>query len=76
MVIDDIHGQRLAFIALDSSTRSSFGAFAEAAAGQHYLFLTATRARVLGVAAEHGARVPLAGIDFYALPSLGYLREP
>jgi GTP cyclohydrolase II len=76
VVIDDGQGQRLAFIALDSSTRSSFAAFAEVAAGQHYLFLTATRARVLGVTAEHGARVPLAGIDFDALPSLSYLREP
>jgi GTP cyclohydrolase II len=76
VLIDDGRGQRLAFIALDSSTRSSYSAFAEVAAGQHYLFLTATRARVLGVAAEHGARVPLAGIDFDALPSLSYLREP
>ena len=76
VVIDDGHGQRLAFIALDSSTRSSFSAFAQAAADRHYLFLTATRARVLGVAAEHGARVPLAGIDFDALPSLSYRREP
>ena len=76
VVIDDSHGQRLAFIALDSSTRSSFNAFAQAAAGRHYLFLTATRARVLGVNAEHGARVPLAGIDFDGLPSLSYLREP
>jgi GTP cyclohydrolase II len=76
VVIDDGNGQRLAFIALDSSTRSSFSAFAQAAADRHYLFLTATRARVLGVTAEHGARVPLAGIDFDALPSLSYLREP
>lgn len=75
VVIDDRQGQRLAFIALDSSTRSSLSTFAEVAADQHYLFLTATRARVLGVRAEHGARVPLAGIEFDALPSLSYLRE-
>ncbi len=76
VVIDDGHGQRLAFIALDSSTRTSFTAFATAAEDRHYLFLTATRARVLGVSAERGARVPLAGIDFDALPSLSYLRDP
>jgi GTP cyclohydrolase II len=76
VVIDDGHGQRLAFIALDSSTRTSYTAFATAAEDRHYLFLTATRARVLGVSAERGARVPLAGIDFDALPSLSYLRDP
>ena len=75
VVIDDGQGQRLAFIALDSSTRSSYAAFAGVAAGQHYLFLTATRARVLGVAADDGALVPLAGVDFDALPSLSYLRD-
>lgn len=31
---------------------------------------------MLGVSAERGARVPLAGIDFDALPSLSYLRDP
>ncbi|MCS4278224.1 GTP cyclohydrolase II [Stenotrophomonas rhizophila] len=76
VVIDNGQGQRLAFIALDSSTRTSFTAFAAAAEDRHYLFLTATRARVLGVSAERGARVPLAGIDFDALPSLSYLRDP
>lgn len=63
-------------IALDSATTSSFAAFAAAARERHYLFLTATRARVLGVEAPQGARLPLSGVAFEALPSLGYLREP
>ena len=76
VLLHDGQGQRLAVIALDSATASSFAAFATAAQQRHYLFLTATRARVLGVEAAHGARLPLAGIAFDALPSLGYLREP
>ena len=75
VVIDDGHGQRLAFIALDSATAASFDAFAEAAKGLHYLFLTQVRARVLGVDAPDGARLPLAGVRFDALPALGYLRQ-
>ena len=76
VLLHDGQGQRLAVIALDSATASSFAAFAAAARERHYLFLTATRARVLGVEAPAGARLPLAGVAFDALPSLGYLREP
>jgi GTP cyclohydrolase II len=76
VLLHDGQGQRLAVIALDSATASSFAAFANAARERHYLFLTATRARVLGVEAPQGARLPLAGVAFDALPSLGYLREP
>ena len=68
--------QRLAVIALDSATARSFDAFAGLADGHHYLFLTETRARVLGMEAPHGVRLPLRGVQFDALPSLGYLREP
>ncbi len=76
VLLHDGQGQRLAVIALDSATASSFATFASAARQRHYLFLTATRARVLGVEAPEGARLPLAGVAFDALPSLGYLREP
>ncbi len=51
VLLHDGQGQRLAVIALDSATASSFAAFASAARERHYLFLTATRARVLGVEA-------------------------
>ncbi|MBN5096650.1 GTP cyclohydrolase II RibA [Stenotrophomonas maltophilia] len=76
VLLHDGQGQRLAVIALDSATTSSFAAFAAAARERHYLFLTATRACVLGVEAPQGARLPLSGVAFEALPSLGYLREP
>ena len=75
VVISAEGGQRLAVIALDSATASSFQTFADLAHGQHYLYLTPTRARVLGVEAPQGTRLPLAGVAFSALPSLGYLRE-
>lgn len=75
VLIGDDQGQRLAVIALDSATTRSFDAFASLARGRHYLYLTATRARVFGVEAAQGVRVPLAGVAFDALPSLGYLRE-
>lgn len=75
VVIGDEQGERLAVIALDSATARSFDAFAALAADRHYLFLTETRARVLGVEAVGGVRLPLAGVAFDALPSLGYLRE-
>ncbi|GAB3064781.1 GTP cyclohydrolase II RibA [Stenotrophomonas tumulicola] len=76
VVIGDGHGQRTAVIALDSATARSFDAFAALSGDRHYLFLTETRARVLGVDAPSGVRLPLAGTAFDALPSLGYLREP
>lgn len=76
VVLSEGAGQRLAVIALDSATARSFADFAAVAEDRHYLFLTATRARVLGVEAVDGARLPLAGVAFDELPSLGYLREP
>jgi len=76
VVISGAPAQRLAVIALDSATARSFDAFAALAGGRHYLYLTSVRARVLGVEADAGARLPLAGVAFDALPSLGYLREP
>ena len=79
VVITDDTGQRMAVIALDSATARSFETFAGLADDRHYLFLTETRARVLGVEgieAAQGVRIPLAGIPFDALPQLGYLREP
>lgn len=75
VVLTAAGGQRMAVIALDSATARSFEAFAALAAGRHFLFLTSTRARILGVDAPDGARLPLAGIAFDALPSLGYLRD-
>lgn len=76
VVIGDDQGHRTALIALDSATARSFETFAGLAADRHYLFLTETRARVLGVEAPAGVRLPLAGVAFDDLPSLGYLRGP
>lgn len=76
VVVSDATGRRTAVIALDSATARSFADFASLADGRHYLFLTETRARVLGTDAPDGMRLPLAGISFDALPSLGYLRGP
>lgn len=76
VLLRDANGRRMAVIALDSATVRSYQAFAELAGQQHFLFLTSTRARVFGIQAEHGVRVPLTGIAFDALPALGYLREP
>lgn len=76
VVISQRDGQRTAVIALDSATSRSFDAFARLSGDRHYLFLTEIRTRVLGVEAPQGARLPLAGVAFDALPLLGYLREP
>ncbi|RXD74364.1 GTP cyclohydrolase, partial [Xanthomonas perforans] len=38
-------GQARAVLALDSSTAQSYAAFARAARGRHYLFVTPTRAQ-------------------------------
>jgi GTP cyclohydrolase II len=71
-----VHGpQRSAVIALDSATAASFNAFAQAADQKHYLFLTRPRAQTLGIAAEHGIRIPLADRAFDSLPALAYLRD-
>jgi GTP cyclohydrolase II len=75
VVLRDGERPARAVMALDSSTAHSYAAFAEAAGGQHYLFLTPTRAHVLGLDAPTGARVPLAGVSYDALASLAYLRQ-
>ena len=75
VVLRDRHGHSRAVLALDSSTAHSYAAFAEAAGGRHYLFLTPTRAGVLGLQAPQGARVPLAGVSYDELASLAYLRQ-
>lgn len=67
--------RRLATIALDSSSPESFAAFADAAGQQHYLFLTAARARTLGIDSEGGVRIALAGQAFAGLPALAWLRD-
>jgi len=66
---------RLATMALDSASPAGFTAFADAAAGRHYLFLTTPRARTLGIDTSHGVRIPLAGQGFDSLPALAYLRD-
>ncbi|MCD7098379.1 GTP cyclohydrolase II RibA [Stenotrophomonas sp. MMGLT7] len=75
VMIEDGHGTRRAVMALDSSTEQSYAAYAQAAGHRHYLFLTATRAAVLGLQAPHGARIPLGERSFDSLAALGYLRE-
>ncbi|KAB7767091.1 GTP cyclohydrolase II RibA [Xanthomonas maliensis] len=68
-------GPARALLALDSSTAQSYAAFARAAQHQHYLFVTPTRARVLGLEAPAGARVALASHDYDRLAALAYLRD-
>ncbi|MCC8617924.1 GTP cyclohydrolase II RibA [Xanthomonas vesicatoria] len=68
-------GQARAVLALDSSTAQSYAAFARAAQGRHYLFVTPTRAQVLGLTAPEGARVALADYSYDQLAALAYLRD-
>ncbi|MEA9587397.1 GTP cyclohydrolase II RibA [Xanthomonas sp. WHRI 10064A] len=68
-------GQARAVLALDSSTAQSYAAFARAAQGRHYLFVTPTRAQVLGLTAPQGARVALADYSYDQLAALAYLRD-
>ncbi|MBB4131495.1 MULTISPECIES: GTP cyclohydrolase II RibA [unclassified Xanthomonas] len=68
-------GQARAVLALDSSTAQSYAAFARAAQGRHCLFITPTRAQVLGLSAPQGARVALAGYSYDQLAALAYLRD-
>ncbi len=67
--------RRLATTALDSSSPAGFEAFAQAAAQQHYLHLTAPRAQTLGIVNAQGIRIALAGQAFATLPALAYLRD-
>jgi len=67
--------RRLATMALDSASPAGFATFARAADDRHYLFLTAARARTLGIDGAHGIRIALAGHGFDDLPALAYLRD-
>ena len=67
-------GATLAALALDAADQTAFEAFGAALGGRHELFLTATRAAVLGLAAPTGALVPLGGVGFAEACHLGYLR--
>ncbi|CAD7727022.1 GTP cyclohydrolase-2 [Xanthomonas hydrangeae] len=69
------NGQARAVLALDSSTAQSYAAFARAAQGRHYLFVTPTRAQVLGLSAPQGARVALIEHSYDQLAALAYLRD-
>ncbi|HEY0334266.1 MAG TPA: GTP cyclohydrolase II RibA [Stenotrophomonas sp.] len=75
VVLRDRDGRQRAVMALDSSTARSHAAFAQAAGDRHYLYLTPTRAGVLGLVAPHGARIALAGVSYDDLASLAYLRD-
>jgi len=75
VVLRDGPGQIRAVMALDSSTAHSYAAFAQASQQRHYLFLTPTRAAVLGLHAPQGVRVPLAGVSYDDLAALAYLRQ-
>ncbi|APP79202.1 GTP cyclohydrolase II RibA [Xanthomonas hortorum] len=68
-------GQARAVLALDSSTAQSYAAFARAAQGRHYLFVTPTRAQVLDLSAPQGARVALVEHSYDQLAALAYLRD-
>ncbi|WIH05495.1 GTP cyclohydrolase II RibA [Xanthomonas translucens pv. graminis] len=75
VVIEGGDGQARAVLALDSSTAQSYLSFTQAAAQRHYLFLTPTRAQVLGLVAPQGARIALAEQSYDALAALAYLRS-
>jgi len=72
VVVDDA-GAGTAVLSIEGVTPETFASFDEASGGQHQLFLSPTRARVLGLDAPHGARTPLAGHAFDALAELAYL---
>ena len=67
-------GQQLVVLALDCATPASYDAFAEQAAQQHQLLLTAERAAALGDTRGQSLRLPLAGIRHADLPALAWLR--
>lgn len=75
VIITRHDGQARAVLALDSSTERSYQAFAQAAGQRHYLYLTPTRAGVLGLDAPQGARIALDGVSYDRLASLAYLRD-
>ncbi|WP_045770642.1 GTP cyclohydrolase II RibA [Xanthomonas albilineans] len=75
VLIQNHSGHLRAAMALDSSTAQSYHRFAQAAAHRHYLFVTSTRAQVLGLDAPQGARIALAGQSYEALATLAYLRD-
>jgi len=74
-VVIEQAGRARAVMALDSSTEHLYAAFASAAGKRHYLYLTPTRAQVLGLQAPHGARIALADMSYDRLASLAYLRD-
>ncbi len=75
VLLDDGTGTRRAVMALDSTSPQGYAAFARAAGGRHYLFLTAVRAGTLGLQAPEGARIALAGRDLPDLAGLAYRRD-
>ena len=74
ILLDDGQGQLRAVLAMDSASERGYAAFAAASQNQHYLYLTATRAEVLGLQAPEGARIALANIGFAELAALAYQR--
>lgn len=73
VIVHDAHGAGTAVLAVDGATPATHAGFIAASGGDAALALTATRARLLGLAAPHGARIGLAGHDVEALARLSYL---
>ncbi|TNB49655.1 GTP cyclohydrolase II RibA [Martelella lutilitoris] len=65
-------GRRIAALALDCVAPALFDQFARAAENRHSLFLTRERADRLGIRADGGIAVPLAGIGFDEASRLAY----
>ncbi len=68
-------GERIAVLALDAASPDVFRLFAVVAGNDHSLFLTAQRARALGVETDEGLLVPLADLNYDDACRLAYTRN-
>lgn len=74
VILEGEGGEALAALALDAATPEMFRAFAEASLDGHGLFLTAPRARAVGIETDEGILVPLAGQTYDDACRYGYAR--
>lgn len=74
IIVETEGGESFAALALDAATPEVFDGFAQAADDRHVLYLTAPRARALGIETDEGIAVPLARIGFDEACRLSYGR--
>lgn len=75
VIVETETGSSFAALALDTATPDAFADFARASSDRQVLYLTAPRARALGVETDEGIAIPLATIDYDAACRLGYARD-